>query len=158
MKNVKKQKEKIFKKRKLSFSFKSLLTLKCGDSGFFFKNNINFEYVYITFFKKKVKKIKILNYKFWFFLSKNYPLSLKAKNSRMGKGKGDFLRWTYRLLSNYLFIEFFNFHLKILNVFRKFVNVKLPKKVFFFSKYLVFFCDNYLFSNYSYFLNKKYLI
>lgn len=158
MKKIENKKKKMFKKRNLYFTTKSFLFLKFGDCGFFFKNNFNFEYVYFTFLKKKLKKIKLLNYKIWFFLNKNYPLSSKAKNSRMGKGKGDFLRWTYKIISNFFFIEFFKVHLNFLNFFKNYLNFKIPRKLFFFSNYFNFFSDKYLFSNYSYFFYKKYYI
>jgi hypothetical protein len=86
-----------FKKRKKTKNLNFNL-LKFGSFGFFFKNEFRFEFVYLALLKKILKNIFInkIKYKstkkFWIFLSKNYPISNKTKNARMGKGKGSFLR------------------------------------------------------------------
>lgn len=62
------------------------------------KKQIMFEFVYFKILKlifKKTFKYKYAIFKKFFFffnLIPNYPLSLKGKNSRMGKGVGKFLR------------------------------------------------------------------
>ena len=90
------EKLKKFKKRQNSLNYFSFLKLNFGLFGLFFKKNCNFEFIYITFFKKFLKFFKksYINkiQKIWFLILKNYPISFKSKNSRMGKGKGDFLR------------------------------------------------------------------
>lgn len=42
-------------------------------------------------FKRRSRRFKGLRRKVWFFLSLNYPLTMKSTNSRMGKGKGGFV-------------------------------------------------------------------
>lgn len=62
------------------------------------KKQIMFEFIYFKLLKlifKKAFKYKYAIFKKFFFffnLTPNYPLSLKGKNSRMGKGVGKFLR------------------------------------------------------------------
>jgi ribosomal protein L16/L10AE len=63
--------------------------------------------------KKKKKKLKynkesniIKNYRIWVNLLPNYILSKKSKNSRMGKGKGGFLRWIFRIQRGFILFEF----------------------------------------------------
>jgi hypothetical protein len=105
-----KTKEQVsFKRRKPTY--KLFTKLNFGNIGFFYKKQIRFEYLYFFFFKKLLKllnKNKYLTYDrffFWFFLKGNFPLTKKSKNSRMGKGKGMFLRWVINLLPNFIFIE-----------------------------------------------------
>lgn len=147
-----------FKNRVFKKNDKCLLHLKFGFFGFFLKNNLNFEFVYITFFKKFFKIIKLKNSKIWFFLAKNYPISYKSKNSRMGKGKGDFLRWVFHLYSNFLFLEIKNFHLfKIFLMLYK-VNFKMPRKIYCFFNHNFLLFDLFFKTNYSYFFKKKYVL
>lgn len=70
-----------------------------GSYLFFFKN-YRIEFKYMTFLKKLLKKLRrkglkkqrSLTYKLYVSLNSNYMLSKKSKNSRMGKGKGTFIR------------------------------------------------------------------
>ena len=71
----------------------------------------------IKSFTKKNKKVKI-----WFFLEKNFPISRKDKNSRMGKGKGPFIRMVFRVKKKKILLEFKN------------VNIIFLKKVIIFFK------------------------
>lgn len=120
-----KTKEQVsFKRRK--YNYKKLSNLKFGNLGFFMSKEIRFEYLYFFFFKKIIKllnKNKYCTYNkffFWFFLKGNFPLSKKSKNSRMGKGKGMFLRWVIKLPLNFIFIEFLCFNLYFFfNYFKK---------------------------------------
>lgn len=41
--------------------------------------------------KRKIKRSRGLRKKLWFFVSLNFPLTMKSTNSRMGKGKGGFV-------------------------------------------------------------------
>lgn len=88
---------KKFKKRK-NLKKKDYLLLKFGNVGFFSFKDFRFEFIYLSLLKKILKTLKFLKLKrkkfnkFWLFLNKNYPISTKSKNSRMGKGKGSFLR------------------------------------------------------------------
>jgi hypothetical protein len=54
---------KMFKKRENKFTLKSFLILKFGFFGFFFKTNMNFEFIYISFFKKFFKILSKNNIK-----------------------------------------------------------------------------------------------
>lgn len=54
--------------------------------------------------RKKFNKFKLLQ--IWVFLKPNYPISKKSKNSRMGKGKGVFLRWVTKLNRGFILFEF----------------------------------------------------
>ncbi len=57
-----------------------------------------FEYIYFFLVKKIFKRLCINRKSYFvrrqilFFVSSNFPLSKKAKNARMGSGKGYFLR------------------------------------------------------------------
>lgn len=57
-----------------------------------------FEFIYFFFIKKFFKKVcvktklKANHRKVLFYCYPNYPLTKKSKNSRMGSGKGYFLR------------------------------------------------------------------
>jgi len=96
----KKQLNKVLKKFKKrgNLNKKDIRVLKFGQIGFFFKKEYRFEFVYLSFLKRLFKKLSILKKKMkyfskiWIFLTKNYPVSIKSKNARMGKGKGSFLR------------------------------------------------------------------
>ena len=70
------------------------------NSYLFFFKNCRVEFKYVSFLKKLLKKLKRRGlkkqkstvYKLYISLTKNYCLSKKSKNSRMGKGKGSFIR------------------------------------------------------------------
>ncbi len=117
-----------FKKRKKIKNY-NYSNLKIGSFGFFCKNEFRFEFIYFSLLKKLLKynfraKIKYkLNKKYWVFLSKNYPISSKSKNSRMGKGKGAFVRWSIRLKKYFIFFEILG-----LNLFRSLLLFKIFKK------------------------------
>jgi hypothetical protein len=83
-----------FKKRNLlKISFPSL---KFGNFGFIINKIFRFEFFYFLYLKIFIKyifnfKYSPFNYKkYWYFLSANFPYRKKSKNSRMGKGIGDF--------------------------------------------------------------------
>ena len=88
--------------QKKRFSVKSKkIKLHFGTVGFYFSKENRIELIYIKNmrklikrlgFPKKVSLVKYFKKKLFFFLKKNFPLSKKSKNSRMGKGKGKFLR------------------------------------------------------------------
>jgi ribosomal protein L16/L10AE len=92
-----------FKKRyKIGFKKKGLVF---GDFSITLCKSYNIEYIYLYNFKKSLKKYhnfkKKNTKKIWLFLHKNYPLTKKSKNSRMGKGKGSFVRFCPRVLQNH---------------------------------------------------------
>ena len=72
--------------------------LSYGNSGFVVAKNVQFEYAYFYLIRRFLKyffkfKYSLGNYfKVWIFLKANFPVSKKSKNSRMGKGKGAFIR------------------------------------------------------------------
>lgn len=78
--------------------------------------NFRFESVYFLkirsllklIFKKKKNVNKFKKIKVWVFLKANHPISKKSKNSRMGKGKGGFLRWVTKLNRGFIFLELKN--------------------------------------------------
>ena len=89
----------ILKKFKKRFKTKILVPkIVWGDMSFFFKRRYNFELVYFSFINRVLKRFffkkrnKRFFRKIWFFFKKNFPITKKSKNSRMGKGKGSFLR------------------------------------------------------------------
>jgi ribosomal protein L16/L10AE len=101
---------KKFKKRK-NLKKEDYFKLKFGNVGFFFNKDCRFEFIYLSLLKKILKNLNFLKFKIrkfnkiWIFVNKNYPISTKSKNSRMGKGKGSFLRWTFRLARFSTFLE-----------------------------------------------------
>lgn len=108
------------------------------------KKQIRFEFIYFKLLKlifKKTFKYKYTIFKkfaFFFNLTPNYPLSLKGKNSRMGKGVGKFLRWSFFLKANSIIFSFASFYLKRFFFFLKILKKRISSKLF-----LVEFFDNY---------------
>jgi len=96
---------------------------------------ILFKYYYFFFFKKYLKnnfKLKYSNcykLKVWIFYNSNYIISKKSKNSRMGKGKGNFLRWETRLPKFFSILKLLNLNkIRISNLivfWKKYLNIKL---------------------------------
>lgn len=123
--------------------------LKYGNLGLKFTKSYSLEFIYMFELKKKLKffltlKKKIFNRNLWIFLNGNTPISKKSKNSRMGKGKGSFLRLSCRLKKNLIFIEFLNINFLILNKINNFfkkknnLNTKIIKK----NKINIFYKNN----------------
>ena len=120
-----------FKKRnKKKFCIKNF---KIGNSFLKFNKSYLIENKYFFFFKKKIKSLikkkKRNDLIIWFFLLKNFPISQKSKNSRMGKGKGIFLRMVSKVYKNKIFLEFSNFNIillkKLINFLKKKNNLKI---------------------------------
>jgi len=131
---------KIFKKRKRLLSYLELRNLstcaKLKKKSFLsvlINREYRFELIHFGIFKKYIKKVSkknkisklFLKKNVWVFWKPNFPMTKKSKNSRMGKGKGSFLRWSFRIGSHFtLFtIRDFTSQLRI----KKLVNV-LNKK------------------------------
>lgn len=122
---------KSFKKRHITgYHYKKL---KYGNSGIFFKKNYRIENIYLFDIKKKFKFFitkykKGFNKQLWIFINRNYPISKKPKNSRMGKGKGKFVRLCSQVPKNFIFLEFLNMNpiilKKIINYFSIKNNIK----------------------------------
>lgn len=110
-----------FQKLRFFYPVKVNPVLKVGNCGFFFWGNLRFEFVYLKLLRRrfkitlKKKKKTSLNRKIWLNLKSNYPISKKPKNSRMGKGKGSFFRWSIRLKPMVCFMEFYGFHPLVLH-------------------------------------------
>ncbi len=136
--NCKNKETTSFKKR-YSLGFK-VPELIFGDFSFTLLKSYNIEYIYLYNFKKSLKKyfnFKKSNLKkVWLFLHKNYPLTKKSKNSRMGKGKGTLSRYCSRTYKNHNIFEFIGFNLKELfflkKNFEKKINIPLQIKRNFF--------------------------
>lgn len=126
----------IFLKFKKRFKTKiKMPKIMWGDISFFFKKRYNFELVYFSlinrifkklFFKKRNKKFYR---KFWFFFKKNYPVTKKSKNARMGKGKGSFLRWVIRLKKNFTFLEIKNMNFFVAKKIMFFLEKKMKLQI-----------------------------
>jgi len=57
---------------------------------------------------KKKKGIKLWSKSkkgVWLYLVPNFIISKKSKNSRMGKGKGSFLKWVFKVKTGFVFLE-----------------------------------------------------
>ena len=147
-----------FKKRyKIGYSLPKTVF---GEFSLLLCKSYNIEYIYIYNFKKSLKKyynFKKNNLKkVWLFLHKNYPLTKKSKNARMGKGKGALSRYCSRVLQNHSLFEFSGFNLRevlvLKKIFNKKVNIPTKINVDFFKN------SSYIFSNTneSLFCIKKY--
>ncbi len=143
--NVKNQETVSFKKRyKVGYS---LPKLTFGDFSLTLCKSYNLEYIYLYNFKKSLKKYHTFkqntNKKVWLFLHKNYPLTKKSKNARMGKGKGALNRYCSRVFQNHNLFEFSGFNLCELRRLQKILNKKIniPLKIttsFFSTKNTIF--------------------
>lgn len=106
-------------------------TLRFGSIGIATKNTMRFEFTYLLFFRKfikkflRTKKIFYNDRKVWMFLRPNHVISKKGKNSRMGKGKGAFIRWCSVLYGGSILIELYGFQYKHAQKFSK----KLEKRL-----------------------------
>lgn len=129
--NVKNKETKSFKKRySLGYRIPALIY---GTASLSLLKGYNIEYIYLYNFKKSLKKyfnFKKEKYKkVWLFLHRNYPLSKKSKNSRMGKGKGAVSRYCSRTFQNHNIFEFIGFNLRNLltlkSLFGRKVNIPL---------------------------------
>lgn len=142
--NIKNQETTSFKKRyKIGYKFPNLIF---GTFSLTLCKSYNLEYIYLYNFKKSLKKYyrfkKSISKKVWLFIHKNYPITKKSKNARMGKGKGSLSRFCTRVVQNHNILEFSGFNLKdiiLLNkIFKKKINI--PTKI-----------------NSNFFLNKNYI-
>ena len=123
-----KNKESVSFKKRYKIGYKKIQLL-FGNFSFTLCKSFKIEYIYLYNFKKSLKKyfkFKKGPKKVWLFLHKNYPLTKKSKNSRMGKGKGAVARYCSRVLQNHNLFEFYGFNIKELFFLKK----NLKKKVF----------------------------
>jgi ribosomal protein L16/L10AE len=137
--NIKNRETPSFKKR-YSIGYK-LPNLKFGDFSFTLDKSYNIEYIYLYNFKKSLKKYflfkKSISKKVWLFLHKNYPLTKKSKNARMGKGKGALARYCVRTFQNHNLFEFIGFNLKDLIKLKKIFNKKVSIPVTIYSNFFL---------------------
>jgi ribosomal protein L16/L10AE len=69
-----------------------------GDCGIILKSSVRFEFSYFFYMRKFIKKVIKRRKGFtkfkkvWVFVRPNQILTKKAKNARMGKGKGKAIR------------------------------------------------------------------
>ena len=112
-----------------------MFKLTWGDSGIFFYQQGRFEYTYYIFLKKFLKKIlKKGSYtfgtrKYWIFIRPNMVLSKKSKNSRMGKGKGGFVRRAFKSRIFSPLIEFMGVDYRKVLKFKHFLQTKINVKL-----------------------------
>lgn len=122
----------LFKRRGFSnIKNKKILKLRFGSHGLYFNQPTRVELVYLVMLRRVLKKFRFTrkidskhHRKFWFCLRRNYTISKKSKNARMGKGKGKFLRWSILVPRNSMLLEFAGWHMKLI----KYVCYKLDKK------------------------------
>ena len=126
-----------FKKRYLrGYQYKFL---RYGNLGIFFIKSYRIENMHLFDLKKKFKFFlnkskKDLNNQLWIFINKNYPVSKKPKNSRMGKGKGKFIRLCTILPKNYIFLEFLNINILLLKKIMNYFSLKNNFKISYVQK------------------------
>jgi ribosomal protein L16/L10AE len=127
-------------KNKETTSFKKRYKKRFNKTSFIFGNtaikilkDMKLEYNYIFNIKKILKKFfkfkKTKLKKVWIFLNKNFPITKKSKNSRMGKGKGKFLRYSSRISRNFFFLEFSGFNIKSLIHLETLIKYRLGSKL-----------------------------
>ena len=156
--NIKNQETTSFKKRyKIGYRLPKLIF---GDFSITLCKSYNLEYIYIYNFKKSLKKyftFKKSNFKkVWLFIHKNYPLTKKSKNARMGKGKGTLSRFCTRIFQNHNLLEFSGFNLRDIISLKKILKKKIniPTKInsnFFCNKQYIF-CNK----NENFFFYRRY--
>lgn len=107
----------------------------------FFNKSYRIEFKYIVMLKRFLKKLKrrgikkqkSIAYKLYVSLSQNYMLSKKSKNSRMGKGKGSFVREAIKVKKFRPFIYSNGHRLKSLTKLASRFSVKTNKSLSCFS-------------------------
>ena len=104
---------RVFKSRSCKFPifYRNNCVLSFLKKKFYFYvlREFRFEIIHFGLLKRSLKRLskktkisKIFKKKnVWVFWKPNYPLTKKSKNSRMGKGKGAFLRWSFRIPSHF---------------------------------------------------------
>lgn len=124
-----------FKKRYRSLH--KQIKLHYGSFGLIFQKQLYLELSVLKFLKKQFKfflKKKKNKYFFkkknWLFLTPNFLLTKKSKNSRMGKGKGAPHRWVINIKNGATFFETKNISTYRLNVIKKKLSIKLNAKLF----------------------------
>ena len=123
-------KKHIFKKRNHSNIALKLIKFKVGTLGIFSSVKQKFEFVYLRFFKKTIRRkyckayTKFNKSKYWMFLKSNFIYSSKSKNSRMGAGVGILVRLVSIIYSYSNLFEFIGFSKKFLKKVCLYLNFK----------------------------------
>ena len=143
-----KLKKKKLNKDKSKFKQRCILSPKkykllFGNHGLFFKKSCRLELIYFVLLRKILKKLRhfvkdktVYHKKIWFWLRKNYVISKKSKNARMGKGKGKFLRYAVQVPQNYMVLEFYGWHMSYLNIIKNKFSRKISMPLGIFTKEL----------------------
>jgi len=132
-KNINSKPQHSFKKRYLNKGF--FLKHSVFNSCVYNSKYMIFEYCYLKFIKTVFKKLFKLKYVilkkffFFFFLTANFPVSLKVKNSRMGKGVGYLQRWVFRVKRFTVLFSFNYNNLNILNYFIRIFKLRLSRDI-----------------------------
>lgn len=129
-------KKHIFKYRKKPIPLIKKLTLSFGTCGFISLNQQQFEFVYLRFFKKLLRRKFYKTYTrfcfstYWLFIKSNFIYSAKSKNARMGAGVGVLVRLVWVLYKYTALMEFVNYPIYFLNKVCNYLNFKCNIKLF----------------------------
>ena len=123
------KKKHLFKKRynKPKIKYPQLIY---GNANFFSLKKQRFDFVFLRFVKKKIRrryckvKMRFFKPRFWLFLKSNFICSMKSKNARMGAGVGALVRLVMEFTYNFIFIEFKYYSLYFLVQVLKFLEFK----------------------------------
>lgn len=103
------------------------------------------------------KHIREIPKKVWYNIVPNHVIQCKSKNSRMGKGKGLFIRRIIRIPKNRILFEFSGISFYRLNFFIKKINKKLTFKTYIINnndfKYKILSKNSFILNYYNKFLN-----
>lgn len=120
---------------KLRKNFKTFIYKNPKQNTILISNsNRRFEFVYLIFFRRWLKyfikraKYKKTNLFCHVCIVTNYWLSKKPQNSRMGKGKGDFLRRCFLITKNQPLLITRGIHIQALYKFKTQIEKKLNFK------------------------------
>lgn len=123
------------RRHKLRVNFKTFIYKNPNLNTILISNtNRRFEFVYLIFFRRILKyffkksRKKRTNFFCKICILKNYWLSKKAQNSRMGKGKGNFLRHCFLIKKNQPLLITKGFDSYILYKFKRIIEKKLNFK------------------------------
>jgi hypothetical protein len=131
-KNIKQFKHRSFNKNifnKSYFSYKNIFIFKNKVSFVFNKFSLFLELKVYKFFIRKLRRLtKKRKFKSFVNICCNHCFSRKSKNSRMGKGKGKFVRFVYRSISLKPIFSFIKLSKTRLFKFTMYLNKKTKNK------------------------------
>ena len=99
-------------KRRRKVIFNKFRRLSWGNSGVYIMVYSDFEFVYLKLFRKICKrkwlkkKVRHVPPRYWLFITPDYIVSAKSKNSRMGCGVGLVVRALTKTLPGHILLEF----------------------------------------------------